>query len=287
MKILITGATGKLGEAVIKALLKKLPANEIVALARDEAKAADLKEKGIEIRLGDYDNKESLDKAMDGIETVLLISGGNAQNGLEQHQNVIDAAKKAGVKCIAYTGRCLNDRNTLVNTLMKRHFDTEDYIKSSGLNYILFRNILYMDTMLYFLGEKVMESGIFLSAGNGKGSFALRSDMGEAIGNILAGNDLENRIYNFTNTETYSFYDVANVLSELSAKQVTYTPVEAETYKADAIKLNLPPFVIGMVVGFMEDLKNGQDNIVSADLENALGRKPASLKEGLKILYGF
>jgi len=112
-RILVTGATGKLGKTVIETLLKKMPANQIVALVRDEAKAADFKAKGVDIRFGDYDDRSSLDRAMQGVEKVLLISGGNAKNGLEQHQNVVNAAKQAGVKCMAYTSRCLKDRNTL------------------------------------------------------------------------------------------------------------------------------------------------------------------------------
>ena len=284
-KILVTGATGKLGKTVIETVLKKLPANQIVALVRDEAKAADLKEKGVDICLGNYDDKASLDKAMQGVEKVLLISGGGAKNGLEQHFNVVDAAKKAGVKCIAYTGRCLKDRNTLANQLMKRHFETEDYIKDSGLNYILFRNILYMDSIPFYVGEKVLDTGIYLPAGDGKTSFALRSDMGEAIGNVLTGNDCDNRIYDFTGTETYSFYDVAIALTELSGKKVTYTPVEPETYKEHTTKLGMPEFVIGMIIGFTTDIKNGQEGKVSSDLKNALGRKPASLKDGLKNLF--
>ncbi|MET3982095.1 NAD(P)H dehydrogenase (quinone) [Mucilaginibacter sp. UYP25] len=284
-KILITGATGNLGRAVIESLLKTIPANQVVALTRDENKAADLKEKGVELRLGDYDDIASLHNAMEGIGKVLLISGGRAQNGLEQHQNVVDAAKKAGVKCIAYTGRCLKDRNTLANQLMKRHFETEDYIKNSGLNYILFRNILYMDAMVLLLGKDVLETGINQPAGDGIASYALRSDMGEAIGNVLANYDCDNRILDFTNSETYSFYDIAAALSELSGKNVIYTPVDPDVFLQVAMKRGLPEFVANMSLGFMTDIKNGQESKVSKDLEIILGRKPASLKEGLKILF--
>lgn len=204
--ILITGATGKLGGKVIETLLmKNVPATKIAALVRDENKAADLKEQGIDVRIGDYDNKHSLDEAMIGIDKVLLVSGGNANNGLEQHQNVVDAAKKAGVKCIAYTSHCLKDRNTLVNDIMIRHFETEDYIMASGLNYILFRNILYMDSVPMLVGKNVLEKGVTIPAGDGRVSFALRSDEAEAVGNILAEEVCNNRIYNFTGSETYSF----------------------------------------------------------------------------------
>ncbi len=157
--ILITGATGKLGSKVIDTLLiKGIAASEIAALVRDENKATGLKEKGVSIRIGDYDNRLSLDEAMKGIDKVLLVSALDAGKIMEQHQNVVDAAKKAGVKCLAYTSHCLRDRDTLVNELMLTHFETEDYIMASGLNYLIFRNILYMDSMAQFMigGKNVL-----------------------------------------------------------------------------------------------------------------------------------
>lgn len=284
--ILITGATGNLGSKVIEALLKRVPATQIVAFVRDENKAHDLREKGVNIRVGDYDSKRALEKAMEGVKKVLLISGGRAENSLEQHQNVVDAAKHTGVKTIAYTSRCLQNRDTLANELMKRHFLTEDYILSSGMNYIFFRNILYMDAMITFLGKNVLETGIFLPAGDGRASYALRSDQAEAIGNILASEDDIKRVYNFTNTETYSFYDLANALSELSGRKVSYIPVDTATFQQKAAELGIPEFAVDVVNAFITDIKHGQESKVSADMEIALGRKPVGLKEGLKLLFG-
>lgn len=208
--ILVTGATGQLGIAVVKNLLEKTSAHQIAALVRDESKASALKEKRLDVRVGNYDNTASLDQAMHGIEKVLLIAGTDENNRLQQHQNVVDAAKKAGVQCIAYTSRTLKDRNTLANQLMVGHFQTEDYIKASGSNYVLFRNVLYMDTLPQFVGgEKVFETGIHLPTGDGRVPFALRSEMGEAIAHALLENDCGNRIYKLTGSETYSFDDVA------------------------------------------------------------------------------
>lgn len=283
--ILVTGATGHLGSATIDFLLKKIPAARIAGLARDEKKASGLKEKGIDVRLGSYDDPASLDKAMQGVEKVLLVSGGDAGNALEQHQHVVDAAKGAGVKCIAYTSRALKDRSTLANQLMKRHFDTEDRIKESGLNYIFFRNILYMDTLPLFAGEKVFDNGIRLPAGQGKVAFALRSEMGEGIANVLTSGNCDNKIYSFTGSSAYSFYDVAHVLTELSGKKVNYTPVEQTVFEAQMKERGVPGAVIERTAGFMTDIKNGQEEEVSADLEQILGRRPTSLKEGLKILF--
>ena len=283
--ILITGATGQLGKKVIETLLKHLPAKKIAALVRDVSKAKSLKERGIDIRLGDYNDMAALAQAMQGVEKVLLVLGGSAENGLEQHQNVVDAANIAGIKLIAYTSRCMKDRNTLANNLMKRHFDTEDYILGSGMNYIFFRNILYMDAMAIFIGKNVLETDISLPAGDGRVSYAMRCDQAEAIGNVLAINDNSTRTFDFTNAQTYSFYDVADALSELSGKKITYTPVDAATFHEKAKAQGLPEFVAATVVSFMTDIQNGQESTVDAAMEVALGRKPLSLKEGLKILY--
>jgi NAD(P)H dehydrogenase (quinone) len=284
--ILVTGASGQLGTAVVKNLLRKISANQTAALVRDESKASTLKEKGVGIRIGNYDDPASLDQAMREIEKVLLIAGTDEDKRLQQHQNVVNAAKKAGVQCIAYTSRNLKDPNTLVNKLMVSHFQTEDYIKASGLNYVLFRNVLYMDTIPQFVGgEKVFETGINLPTGQGRVSFALRSEMGEAIAHELLESGGGNRIYQLTGSESYSFDDVAAALAELSGKEVTYTPAEKATFEAQMKDRGTPETMVQRVVGFLTDIKNGQEEEVSSDLENLFGRKPASLKEGLKFLF--
>lgn len=284
--ILITGATGKLGGKVIETLLKNnVPAGKIAVLARDKNKTLNLKEKGIDIRIGDYDNITALDKAMEGIQKVLLVSALDEGKILNQHRNVIDAAKRAGVSSIAYTSHSLKDRNTLVNPLMETHFETEDDIMASGMQYTIFRNILYMDSMaMFMLGKNVLETGILLPAGEGSVSYALRSDQAEAIGNVLSRNENTSRIYNFTGSRTYSFNDVARALSELTGKQINYTPVSAETFQAQKLAEGVPEHAVEMITSFMTDIKNGQGSTVSKDMEEALGRAPIDLKSGLKLL---
>jgi len=285
MKILVTGATGELGAAVIEQLLQKTGASQIAALVRDENKATDLKAKGVDIRLGSYDDLPSLDRAVQGIDKVLLIAGTDEEKRLQQHQNVIDAARRAGVGCIAYTSRTLQDPAALVNKLMLGHFQTEDYLTASGANYIIFRNVLYLDTIPQFAGPTALDTGIHLPTGEGCVPFALRSDMGEAIANTLLESGCANKIYYFTGSENYSFGDVAAALSELSGKPVSYTAVERTAYEAQLKQKGLPDVMVQRIIGFLTDIKNGQEGEVSPDLENQLGRKPASLKEGLRLLY--
>ena len=283
--ILITGATGNLGGVVIQTLLQQLPANEIAALVRDPAKASALEARGVSVRVGEYDDIPSVEAAMRGVDKVLLISGGNAPNLVEQHQNVVTAAKRAGVQCLAYTGRIFKDRATLASAFMDTHYQTDDIVMASGMNYTLFRNNLYMDSLLWLVGPNATETGINLPTGDGKVAFALRSDMGEAMANVLAGQDGDNRIYHFTGARAYSFEEVAAALSDLTGKTVRYNPLTSEAYLAQLKAQGTPEEVAGHVLDSMIDIKNGQSEEVSDDLERALGRKPTGLKEGLKTLF--
>ncbi|WP_026298847.1 SDR family oxidoreductase [Deinococcus aquatilis] len=283
--ILVTGASGKLGAAVVRQLLKLTSADQIAVLVRDENKAAAFSEQGISVRVGQYDDTASLDRAMEGVERVLLIAGTDEERRVEQHQNVIEAAKKAGVQGIAYTSRTLKDRKTMANKLMEGHFQTEDAVKQSGLAYAIFRNVLYMDSLPQFVGAEVFDRGISLPAGQGRVAFALRSDMGEAIANALLADTWNQTTYHLTGSDTYSFDDIAAALTTLSGREVRYRPAEAAAFGAQLRERGVPEVVAQRVVGFMTDINNGQEDEIYPDLEQLLGRKPATLEEGLKLLF--
>ncbi|MFT4095255.1 MAG: SDR family oxidoreductase [Niabella sp.] len=285
--ILVTGATGHLGSAVIEHLLKNTTADNIVAFARDENKAMPLREKGIEVCFGTFEETASLDKAMQGIEKVLLISTTD-HHRLEQHKNVVDAAKKAGVEHILYTSVSIKNANTsAIKVLMESHFQTEDYIKESGLKYTFLRNSLYTEVIPFYVGEKVLETGILLPAGDGKVAYALRKEMGEAAANVLLQNGHQNQTYEITGSELYAYKDVAKALSELSGKNIVYTDVEATKLSEQLRQAGVPEIIVSVIIGFATDIKNGQFEIVSKDLENLLGRKPTVLKEALKENFKF
>ncbi|MDO6518547.1 SDR family oxidoreductase [Zobellia uliginosa] len=286
MQILVTGATGNLGSSVIETLLKNIPAQNISALVREEDKILGIKAKRINAFQGDYDNEYALESAMANVDTVLLISAGDQGDRMQQHRNVIDTAKKSGVKNIAYTSRAMKNRATLAHQLMEEHFLTEDYIKNSGLNYTIFRNTLYMDVLPLFVGKKVFETGIFQPAGNGKVTFALRKEMGEAMANVLSNENCQNKTYKFTNNEAYSFYDIAKALTTLCGIEVKYNPVDIPTFQERMKSTGIPEPMLQKVVEFNTDIKNGQEDEITNDLENKLGRKPTTLKEGLKTLFG-
>ena len=281
-KILITGATGHLGTTIIEYLLKNTTADKIVALARNKEKATLLAERGIETRIGNFDDKQSLENALQGIDKVLLISGTELHR-LQQHKNVVDASKKAGVNYIVYTGAAL--KSDFSNPFMNDHFKTEDYIRENGFTFTFLRNSFYSDALPVLAGEAATETGIFLPAGTGKVPFVLRRDLAEATANVLLQNGHENKTYELTGRNQYSFGDIANILSELSGKNVAYTNADESTFSETLRQHGLTEMMIEIRASFSRDIRNRQFEIISNDLQNLLGRTPADLKIVLKDIY--
>lgn len=287
-KILVTGATGNFGKKTIEFLLEKgIAPTNISALVRDEAKATDLKDKGITIKIGDYDNYESLLAAFKGIDKLLLVSGTDLENRSKQQLNAVKAAKEAGVKRILYTSfeRKNESDNSPIAFLAKSHIDTDHAIKASGMQYTIFRNNLYFDVLPMFLGEQVLQKGIFFPAGDNAVAYVLRNDLAEAVANVLISDNDENNEYAMNNVENYSMQNVVDILNEITNSTISYISPEAAVYADVLTKANVPEQYIKMLVGFAEAIKQGEFNANSSDLEKLLGRKPVSLQEFLKQVY--
>ena len=284
-KILITGATGNLGRATIERLLQMLPPDQIVGFGRRENGNKDLADK-IEMKYGDFDDATSVDRAMEGIGKVLLISTVD-HHRYQQHRNVIDAAKRAGAAHISYTSVAMRDVQTsLVKSHLESHIQTEDYIKGSGLSYNIFRNSLYTDVIPVYAGQQVFEKGIYLPAGDGKVAFASRSEMGEGIANAMIQEGDENKIYHLTGPALYSFSDVARTLSEISHKPVPFVDADPEAFPDKLRNLGVPERMIGIISGFTGDIRNKQYEIQSNNLQQLLGRRPLRLEQALALIYG-
>lgn len=287
--ILVTGASGNYGKATIDFLLKKgISPNGISGLVRNEDNVQDLKAKGINLRIGDYDNYDELVEAFKGVEKLLLISGSDVMKRAQQHENVVNAAKAAGVKHILYTSfERKNDTETSpIYFLAKSHINTEELIKKSGLTYTIFKNNLYLDVLPMFFGEKVLATGIFLPAGDAKSAYALRNDMSEATANVLAGTGHDNKVYSLNNTENVSLQELAQDLTEIVGKEISYVSPSQDVYVETLTKAGVPAQYIGMFSGFAEAIKQGEFSTNKTDLENLLGRKPTTAKAFLKAVYG-
>ncbi|MDR3652475.1 MAG: SDR family oxidoreductase [Paludibacter sp.] len=242
MKIGVTGATGQLGRLVVEKLKQKIAAETIVALVRNPEKAADL---GVEARVFDYTQPETLVASLKGIDKLLLISGNELGQRLPQHKAVIEAAKKAGVKQITYTSILHADSSPL--GLAQEHLGTEVAIKESGLTYTILRNGWYTEN---YTGsaQGAIGAGAFIgNAGDGKIASAARVDYAEAAAVVLAGEGYENKTYELAGDEAYTLTELAAEISRQTGKNIPYNNL-TETQYADILKS------FGLPVGLAEML---------------------------------
>ena len=243
--IAITGATGQLGRLVIEKLKGRGLASDIVALARSTAKAADL---GVAGREADYDRPETLERALAGVDTLLLISSNEVGKRAAQHHNAIEAAKKAGVKRIAYTSLLHADASPL--NLAEEHRQTEAELKASGIPFTILRNGWYTENYTGSI-PGALAGGAFLgSAGEGKISSATRADFADAAIAVLMGEGHEGKIYELAGDEAWTLSDLAAEISRQTGREIPYKNLPETEYAAALEGFGLPEGFARMIAGW-------------------------------------
>ncbi len=239
--IAITGASGHLGRLVIRELLQKVPADQVVALVRDPAKVKDMTNKGVRVRRADYSRPETLTTALSGIGKLLLISSSEVGQRVLQHRNVIDASKQAGVKLLAYTSILQADTSPL--SLADEHRETEAAIKASGVPAVILRNSWYSENYLAAI-PVALEHGVVLgSAAEGRIASAPRADYAAAAASVLLAEDQAGKIYELAGDSAYTLGELAAMIGQHSDKAVTYINLPQEEYKNALIDAGFPePF---------------------------------------------
>jgi len=234
----VTGATGQLGRLVIDALLARVPADRIVALVRDPGKAGDLAAKGVAVREADYDRPDTLAAALDGVERVLLISSDAVGVRAQQHKAVIDAARDAGVRLLAYTSMLRADATPA--KLAAEHKATEDLIAASGVPAAILRNGWYTENHLMGLAHALDGGAMVGAAGEGRFSSAARADYAEAAAIVLTGGDQAGRTYELAGDRAYTLAEFAAELSRQAGRPVSYRDLSQEEYKEVLLGAGLP-----------------------------------------------
>lgn len=282
--IAITGASGHLGKATINHLLKKTKPENIVAIVRDPLKLAAYKDTGIQIRTADYNDIESLITALAGVNTLLHISTTSmGLLGILQENNVVKAADWEGIKHIVYTSglRPNADSHFLA---VQQCICTEEAIINSKIDYTFFRNSLYMETIPQFIGNALEDGHIYFPAGAGKVSFVSREDIAEALSTVLVEDQHQNKVYEVTGSNAFSFQDIASLLSLEKKLNINYMDISAEFLKAELVKTGMPEEEIGWFLSLAESIKANEFAPVENTLETLLKRKPLALKEYLTSL---
>ncbi|MDA8510741.1 MULTISPECIES: SDR family oxidoreductase [unclassified Citrobacter] len=278
--IAITGATGQLGQHVIESLLKTVPASQIVAIVRNPAKAAALSQQGIIVRQADYTDETAFTTALQGIDKLLLISSSEVGQRTPQHRNVINAAKAAHVKFIAYTS--LLHANTSPLGLADEHVATEKMLADSGIAYALLRNGWYTENYLAS-APAALEHGVFIgAAGEGKIASATRADYAAAAARVISEDGHAGKIYELAGDEGWTLSQLAAELAKQSGKKVVYQNLSEADFAAALKGFGLPAGLADMLADSDVGASKGGLFDDSHTLGKLIGRPTTSLADSVK-----
>jgi NAD(P)H dehydrogenase (quinone) len=278
--IAITGATGQLGHLALEALLKKkVPSAGLVALARNPDKAKDLASWEVQVRKGDYNSPQDWEEALRGVEKLLLISSSEVGQRARHHRTVIDAAKRAGVKLLAYTSILRAD--TSVMALAREHQETEAAIRASGLPFVFLRNSWYFENYAAVIKGAISTGSIFGCAADGRISAAARADYAEAAAVVLTTDGHEGKVYELAGDAAFTMAELATEVSRQSGKPIAYLNLAEAEYKKTLLDAGFPDVYAGLLADSDTGISRGALFDDRRQLGRLLGRPTTGLAKAV------
>lgn len=270
--IAITGATGQLGRQVITHLLARVPAEQIIAVDLESPRMAELAGLGVEVRVADYNQPETLLTAFAGADKVLLVSSPSGPDAarVAQHQGAIDAAIASGVELLAYTSVTHAPTNTM--GMAPVHRATEQAIAASEVPAVILRNGWYAENHAVGIGNALTYGTLVGSAGDGRMASASRADLAEAAAIILTSDDQAGKVYDLTGDTTWTLSELAAEVAAQSGSPVTYTDLPADEYRQVLQQAGLPEHIVELIVDADVAIAGGTLDYITSDLSALLGR---------------
>ncbi len=277
MKIAVTSASGQLGKAIVRSLIDVVGKENVIAIARTPKHAESL---GVEVRAGDYTQKEQFDTALRGVDTLLLVSGNDdPEKRKQQHANVIEAAKTAGVRKVVYTSIIGPVQDSDFSPVVKSNRHTEEYLKNSGLTWSIGRNGIYLEPDLEYLDHYRKDGKITNSAGDGRCAYTTRAELADAYARMLTEDQHNGQTYNLAGP-AITQYELADLMNEVFGTGLRYEPMSGEAYRQQRID-ELGEFMGTVIAGIYQGIKNG-DMDVPSDYQKVAGREHISLLEAMR-----
>lgn len=278
--IAITGATGQLGALAVEELLKTVKASDIVAIVRNPAKADALAQQGVVVRQADYSDQAALTAALSGVDKLLLVSSSEVGQRAVQHRNVINAAKAAGVKFIAYTSLLHADKSPL--GLHVEHVETEKMLADSGIPYALLRNGWYSENYLAS-APAALTHGVFIgAAGEGKIASATRADYAAAAARVISTDGHAGKVYELAGDNAWTLSELAAELSKQSGKPVVYQNLSEADFAGALKGVGLPEVFANLLADSDIGASKGGLFDDSHTLSKLIGRPTTPLAESVK-----
>ncbi|PLW78998.1 NAD(P)H-binding protein [Cohaesibacter celericrescens] len=267
MTIAVTAVSGLLGGEIVRKLIAMPESEAVVGLARTPANAQDL---GIEVRLGDYGQPEQLRASLTDVDTLLLVSGMDAPEArIQQHRNVIEAAKSAGVQKIVYTSIQGVEEGTAFSPVVQSNRQTEADVRASGLDFAIGRNGIYIEPDVDYIDSYKAKGEIANSAGDGKCGYTTRSELAHAYARLLTSNDSNGRTVNLYGTPITQI-QLAGYLNSAFKTTLSYREMTSDEFIADRTS-ELGAFIGPIIGGIYEGIRLGIYNKPS-NFEAVVGR---------------
>jgi NAD(P)H dehydrogenase (quinone) len=284
-RILITGAAGQLGRLVIDELLQAHAPDSLVAMVRNETAGKPFTDRGVAVALADYDKPETLQAAFQGVDRVLLISSTAIGKRVQQHKNVLEAARAVNVELFAYTSILAADTSSL--QLAHEHRATEELIIASGIPYTLLRNGWYTENYTGSLSSTLAHGAELGSSSNGKISAAARADYASAAAVVLANHKVhQGKIYELAGDDAFTLEEYAAEVAKQSGKPIIYKDLPEAAFKDMLVSIGLPSDLAEILADSSAQAAKGGLFNDAHQLSRLIGRPTTSLTASIAQALG-
>ncbi|MGW4940081.1 NAD(P)H-binding protein [Actinoplanes sp. NPDC004185] len=278
--IIVTGASGQLGRAVLDNLLEHVPAEQLGASVRDPQQLTDLHQRGVRVRPGDFDDPAGLGDAFEGASTVLIVSvNSTGAESVRRHRNAVNAAVAAGVKRIVYTSHMGADPASPFPP-MPDHAATEDALRQAGVAFTALRNGFYASTVPMLLGH-ALQTGELRVPEDGPVAWTTHADLAAAAAKILIDGGFDGLTPPLTGPAAVDMTRVAEIATQRTGRPIHRVVVPDEEYRQGLLAAGLPESAADMLVGLFAASRRGDFAPAGPTLAGLLGRPATSIEDYL------
>ena len=277
-KILVSGATGTIGKALIQAL--KASPVPLVAGVRDPRKAADVLGADVATVAFDFSDTSSYAAATEGVDCVFVLGPPLNPAAGELIAPFLDFLKQQNILRVVYLSANGADK---MGDALPFHVEMESKLKREGFRYTILQPSFFAQNFKNYEGENITERGIvYAPAGNGKAAFVDVHDIAAVAATVLTEEGHEGKTYVLTGSEALSYQDAADVLSEVLGKSIQYPAPTPEEYSKTLAAAGAPPFVANYMIDVYGLIRKGGAAGISQDIEQVTGRKATPFRQAIE-----
>ena len=268
--ILVTGPTGNVGSELVRLLSQR--GVRARAFVHNLSSAQSVALPGIEAAPGDFAKPDTIARALEGVDRLVLLIPSSAE--VEQQQIAfVDAAKQAGVRHIVYLSQFGAHART-AGRFQRYHGAVEDHIRNSGIAFTFLRPNLFMQALLNFRGSIANHGSFYLAAGIARVSIVDVRDIAAVAAAALADSGHEGKIYEITGPEALSHSEMANMLSAAVGKPVKFVDITPESMRRTLLGLGMPAWQAEGVIEDFSQYRRGDAARITSTIQDVTGQPP-------------